>query len=303
MNSSINHPVRLPSLAALRSFEAAARHRSAKLAAAELSVTPTAISHQVRQLEDTLGVALFVRTPRQLVLTPQGRDLQAGLADAFDRVARAVTKARAPLPRQRVTLSTTPAVAARLLLPCVGSLAQAHPDLDLRIHASHEPVALDGEAADVAIRYGTGRWPGMHTEKLFDNVFVPACSPVLGLRKRADIAACTLLHFEPRAGRSALLGWPAWQARARVRGLDAQAGPVFSDETLTISAALAGNGIALMSKALIGEELRRGALVQPFGPELKGEPFHFVMPVQRAGEPLLKAVRDWVREQVDTLMA
>lgn len=294
---------RLPSLAALRSFEAAARHRSAKLAAAELSVTPTAVSHQVRQLEEALGVQLFVRTPRQLVLTPQGRDLQAGLADAFARVAQAVAKARAPLPRQRVTLSTTPAVAARLLLPCVGSLAQAHPDLDLRIHASHDPVALDGEAADVAIRYGSGRWPGMHCEKLFDNVFIPACSPALGLRKRGDLLACKLLHFEPRSGRSAPLGWPAWQARARVRGLDAQAGPVFSDETLTISAALAGNGIGLMSRALIRDELARGALVQPFGPALKGEPFHLVMPVQRSREPLLRAVRDWVREQADALVA
>lgn len=294
---------RLPSLAALRSFEAAARHRSAKLAAAELSVTPTAISHQVRQLEETLGVPLFVRTPRQLVLTPQGRDLQAGLADAFERVAQAVAKARAPLPRRRVTLSTTPAVAARLLLPCVGSLAQAHPDLDLRIHASHEPVPLDGEAADVAIRYGTGRWAGMHTEKLFDNVFIPACSPVLGLRKRADIVGATLLHFEPRSGKSMPLGWPAWQAKARVRGLDAAAGPVFSDETLTITAALAGNGIALMSRALIGDELRRGALVQPFGPELRGEAFHFVVPTPRAREPLVAAVRDWVREQAAALAA
>lgn len=303
MNSSISGSMRLPSLVALRSFEAAARHRSAKLAASELSVTPTAVSHQVRQLEDTLGVPLFVRTPRQLVLTPQGRDLQAGLADAFARVSQAVAKARAPLPRQRVTLSTTPAVAARLLLPSVGSLAQAHPDLDLRIHASHEPVALDGEAADVAIRYGTGRWAGMHCEKLFDNLFIPACSPALGLRRRSDAAGCTLLHFEPCSGRSTPLGWPAWQARARVRGLDAHAGPVFSDETLTISAALAGNGIALMSKALIGDELARGALVQPFGPELKGEAFHLVMPAQRAREPLLRAVRDWVREQVDAMVA
>jgi len=292
---------RLPSLGSLRSFEAAARHRSAKLAAAELSVTPTAVSHQVRQLEEALGVLLFVRTPRQLVLTPAGSQLQAGLADAFARMARAVDQAREPLTRRRVTLSTTPAVAARLLMPFVGSLAQRHPDVDLRIHASHEPVPLDGEAADVAIRYGAGRWPGMHAVKLFDNVFIPACSPALGLRRRSDIVRATLLHFEPRAGRSMPLGWPQWHDKAKVKGLDAAAGPVFSDETLTISAALGGNGIALMSRALIGDELARGALVQPFGPELRGEAFHFVVPARRAREPLIAAVRDWVREQAAAL--
>lgn len=292
----MSHPRSLPSLSALRAFEAAARHRSAKLAAQELSVTPTAISHQVRQLEDTLGLALFVRTPRQLVLTAQGQVLQKALTESFDAMAQAVAGLHAAPARQTVTLSATPAVVARWLLPRVPQLQARHPELDLRLHVSHAPVPLDGVTADMAVRYGRGQWPGLVAEKLFDTLFVPACSPALGLRRRADLVRHTLLHFEPLGAKSADIGWAAWQKRARVPGLDVQAGPVFSDETLTVSAALAGQGVALMGRVLVEDELRRGTLVQPFGPGLQGQPFHLVYPVQRRDDPLLRAVRDWVLE-------
>lgn len=170
----------LPSLSSLRAFEAAARYESAKQAALELSVTATAISHQIRGLEESLGVALFIRKPRQLELTPQGRALQQVLESAFDSIS-SVVKGLRPVPcRQAITLSTTPAVAARWLLSWVCLFRESHPDIDLRIHASPEPVALDGVTADLAIRYGDGRWPGLVAEKLLDNTFVPACSPHLG---------------------------------------------------------------------------------------------------------------------------
>lgn len=288
-------PRQLPALAALRAFEAAARHCSAQRAANELSVTPTAISHRVRQLETSLGVALFVRRPRQLVLTPQGRELQAVLGESFDAIARAVARLRAPPQRQAVTLSATPAVAARWLLPRVGSLRALHPRLDLRIHASHEAVALDGVTADIAIRYGKGAWAGMVAEKLFDNVFAPACSPALGLRRRGDLKRHTLLHFALPGSRSQPGTWSAWQHVAQVPGLDVSAGPVFSDETHTVSAALQGQGVALMSLALIADELRAGNLVQPFGPELPGLPFHLVCPQARRNEPAVAAVFEWVK--------
>ncbi|WP_418121147.1 LysR substrate-binding domain-containing protein [Variovorax sp. 160MFSha2.1] len=286
----------LPPLAALRAFEAAARHCSAKLAANELSVTPTAISHQVRQLEDSLGVALFIRQPRQLVLTPQGRELQAVLGEAFNAMANAVARLRAPPERMAITLSTTPAVAARWLLPRVSTLRALHPRLDLRIHASHDAVALDGVTADLAIRYGRGQWPGMVSEKLFDNVFAPACSPALKLRRPDELARHTLLHFTVPGSKSQPGTWAAWQQEAQVPGLDVSAGPVFSDETHTVWAALQGQGVALMSLALIADELRAGNLVQPFGPELPGLPFHLVCPQARRDEPAVAAVFEWVRE-------
>ncbi|HYW58579.1 MAG TPA: transcriptional regulator GcvA [Polaromonas sp.] len=284
----------LPPLSALRAFEAAARHRSAKRAAEELSVTATAISHQLRTLEDWLGVQLFLRKPRQLELTAAGRELLDDVGNAFDTMAGAVARLRAVPQRRHVTLSTTPAVASRWLLPHVGRLSELHPGLDLRIHVTHEPVALDGHSADIAIRYGSGRWPGLVAHKLFDNVFVPTCSPALKLKRVLDLQRHGLLHFESCNARSAPISWTGWQKLAKVRGLDPSVGSVFSDETHTISAAIAGQGVALMSRALISDELRQGTLVCPFGPEFKGEPFHLVYPEAQRESPTVKAVRDWV---------
>lgn len=285
---------RLPSLSALRAFEAAARHESAKQAAIELSVTATAISHQIRGLEDALGVSLFIRKPRQLELTPQGRELQQVLETAFDNISSAVERLMAVPARRAVTLSTTPAIAVRWLLSWVCLLRNSHPDLDLRIHASHEPVVLDGVTADLAIRYGDGRWPGLVAEKLFDNTFIPACSPHLGLKNVADLPKHPLIHFRPQMASVSPMDWAGWQQQAQVPGLDVSAGLVFSDETHAVSAAIGGQGVALMSRPLIEDELKEQRLVQPFGPELEGKPFYLVYPESRRNDPAILAVRDWV---------
>jgi LysR family glycine cleavage system transcriptional activator len=278
----------------LRAFEAAARHESAKQAAEELSVTATAISHQIRALEESLGVALFLRKPRKLELTLAGRELQQVLESAFDSIGAAVERLSAAPRRHAVTLSTTPAVAVRWLLSWVCLLRDSHPDIDLRIHASHEPVALDGVTADIAIRYGDGRWPGLVAEKLFDNTFIPACSPLLGLHDAADLPRHTLIHFRNQAVISAPLDWAVWQKKAQVPGLDVSAGLVFSDETHAVSAAVGAQGVALMSRQLIEDELREGRLVQPFGPELEGKPFFLVYPESRINDPTILAVREWI---------
>lgn len=285
---------RLPSLSALRTFEAAARHESAKQAAEELSVTATAISHQIRALEETLGVALFLRKPRQLELTAAGRELQQVLESAFDSIGAAVERLSAVPSRQAITLSTTPAVAVRWLLSWVCMLRDAHPDIDLRIHASHEPVALDGVTADIAIRYGDGRWPGLVAEKLFDNTFVPACSPLLNLHDAAELPRHSLIHFRNQLAVSSPVDWVVWQKQAQVPGLDVSAGLVFSDETHAVSAAVGAQGVALMSRQLIEDELREGRLVQPFGPVLEGKPFFLVYPESRRHDPAILAVRDWI---------
>lgn len=285
---------RLPPLSALRAFEAAARHESAKQAAEELSVTATAISHQIRALEESLGLALFVRKPRQLELTMAGRELQQVLESAFDSIGAAVERLSAAPRRHAVTLSTTPAVAVRWLLSWVCLLRDSHPDIDLRIHASHEPVALDGVTADIAIRYGDGRWPGLVAEKLFDNTFIPACSPLLGLHDAAELPRHTLIHFRNQAVISSPLDWAVWQKQAKVPGLDVAAGLVFSDETHAVSAAVGAQGVALMSRQLIEDELTAGRLVQPFGPELEGKPFFLVYPESRRNDPSIQAVREWI---------
>lgn len=285
---------RLPSLSSLRAFEAAARHESAKQAAQELSVTATAISHQVRGLEEALGVPLFLRKPRQLELTAQGRELQQVLETAFDSISSAVERLSAVPVRQTITLSTTPAIAVRWLLPWICMLRDAHPDIDLRIHATHEPVALDGVTADLAVRYGDGRWPGLVAEKLVDNTFIPACSPYLGLHDITQLPGHSLIHFRNPGAVSSPLDWSVWQKLAKVPGLDVSAGLVFSDETHVISAAVGAQGVALMSRQLIQDELEEGRLVQPFGPEFEGKPFFLVYPESRRHDPTVLAIRDWV---------
>lgn len=290
---------RLPSLTALRAYEAAARHASVQAAAAELSVTPTAVSHQVRLLEEELGVALFTRTPRQLVLTPKGQELLSGLSNAFDAMAQTVARVRQPLERQTITLSSTPAVAVRWLLPRLPALQTAAPTLDLRLVISHRWAELDGVQADMAIRYGDGHWPGLTAHHLLDNDFVPVCSPRLGLTQASDLPRHTLLHFEPTALKARTTWrkeWADWQQLAGVDGLDVGAGPVFSDETHAISAALAGQGVALMSRRLVEPELMSGTLVAPFGPVLPGQPFYLVYPTQRETEGPINAVRQWLLE-------
>ena len=285
---------KLPPLSALRAFEAAARHESAKRAAEELSVTATAISHQIRSLEESLGVALFVRKPRKLELTASGRELKEVLEGAFDSISAAVERLRSAPQRHAVTLTTTPVIASRWLLSWVCMLRETHPTIDLRIHASHETVALDGVTADIAIRYGDGRWPGMVAEKLLDNTFIPACSPLLGLSDANDLPNHSLIHFHSPSAGTGPVDWAGWQKLAKVPGLDVSAGLVFSDETHAVSAAVGAQGVALMSRELIEDELAAGRLVQPFGPEIKVKAFYLVYPEKRKSEPVIQAVRDWV---------
>lgn len=285
---------RLPSLSALRAFEAAARHESAKQAALELSVTPTAISHQIRGLEEALGIALFVRKPRQLELTPRGRELQQVLEASFDNISHTIERLSAMPERRGITLTTTPVVAVRWLLPWVCLLRDSHPDIDLRIHASHEPVALDGVTADLAIRHGDGRWPGLVAEKLFDTTLIPTCSPQLVQHVDGDFTKYPLIHFRPQGILISPMDWVGYQKVAQIPGLSIGAGLAFSDESHAISAAVGGQGVMLMSRQLIEDELAEGRLVQPFGPELSDRAFFLVYPENRRNDPTILAIREWV---------
>ncbi|RUR36522.1 LysR substrate-binding domain-containing protein [Vreelandella populi] len=285
---------RLPSLSALRAFEAAARHESAKQAALELAVTATAISHQIRGLEEALGITLFVRKPRQLELTPQGRELQQVLESSFDNISSTIARLSAMPKRRSVTLTTTPVVAVRWLLPWVCLLRESHPDIDLRIHASHEPVAIDGITADLAIRHGDGRWSGLVAEKLFDTTLIPVCSPQLAQQAGKDALKYPLIHFRPQGVFISPTDWPGYQKIAQVPGLVVSAGLAFSDESHAIAAAVGGQGVMLMSRQLIEDELADGRLIQPFGPELEDRAFFLVYPESRRNDPTILATRDWV---------
>lgn len=288
----------LPPLGMLRAFEAAARHLSFKRAAQELAVTPTAISHQIGRLEENLGVALFERRARRVVMTPAGSTLFPVLRDGLDAFADAVDGLRARKARRYVTLSATTAFTAKWLVPRAASFRAAYPDLDLRLHASDEPVDLAAGTVDAAIRYGRGTYPGLHSEQLIADRFAPICSPRLGLSEPAELKRATLIHFEWKLTDRDTPVWRRWFAAAGLQADDPAAGLTFSDESHAIQAALAGHGVALLSLILVSGELASGALVQPFGPVLPGYRYHLVYREDHRGSGQVALVRDWIRSHI-----
>lgn len=286
---------RLPPLTALRAFEAAARHLSFKHAAAELSLTPTAISHQVRQLEDLLGVRLFVRGTRRVDLTPAGQALFPALRDGFDAIARAVQVVRPRTQPRALVLSTTMAFASRWLLQRLARFAADHPDIALHLHTSDEPVDLQGGAAQLAVRYGPGSYPGMKCVPLLPSRFAPICASGLRVRDPEDLARVPLIGFEWFRRDAATPDWPLWFERAGCAALPRQLH--FSDEVHAIQAAIAGQGVALINLALVADELRTQMLCQPFCPELPGHGFHLVWPEAWEVDPDIAKVRAWLLDE------
>jgi LysR family transcriptional regulator, glycine cleavage system transcriptional activator len=266
---------KLPPLAALRAFEAAARHQSFKRAAHELGVTPTAISHQVKLLEDTLRMPLFRRGVRRIDLTAEGQRLFPVLRDGFDRMDEVLAELRKPT-RKILTLSATPLFTARWLVPRVDRFREMNPGVDLRLHATVETVDLVGGEADAAVRYGRGPFPGLIAKTLVAQRFVPMCSPSLGATHAEDLRQLPLLHSEWHVRGPDTPTWQRWGEVSGVQGVDWTKGVTFTDESNLIQAAIAGHGVALLSPLLLSAELEIGTLVQPFGPALSGLHFHFV---------------------------
>jgi LysR family glycine cleavage system transcriptional activator len=291
---------RLPALGSLRAFEAAARHESFKRAAAELGVTPTAISHQIRRLEAEIGAPLFLRQTRLVTLTAEGDALYRPLRQALDTMADAVAAVKRRPARKVATLSATTAFTARLLVPRAASFRRLHADWDLRLHASDDPVNLEAGEVDAAIRYGLGRYPGLTAMPLLTDKFAPVCSPHLNLRAVDDLSTVSLIHFEWRfaSAKRAMPSWRLWATRAGLTWLDADGGIAFSDESSAIQAAIAGQGVALLSLALVAAELASGALVQPFGPKLEGRRYDLVYPSGADAHPAVAVLRHWVMEDL-----
>lgn len=284
----------------LRAFEAAARHGSFKHAAAELGVTPTAFSHQIRRLEAEIGKALFLRQTRLVTLTAEGDALFPPLRQAFGSMADAIAAVRRRPARKVATLSATTAFTARLLVSSASSFRSLHADWDLRLHASDEPVNLEAGEADAAIRYGLGRYPGLTTLPLLADQFAPVCSPHLKLRSAKDLTKVALIHFEWRfaTAKRTLPSWRSWAARARLTDINVESGITFSDESAAIQAAIAGQGVALLSSVLVAPEVASGALVQPFGPKLDGRRYDLVYPTGAEARPAVAALRRWVMEDL-----
>jgi len=282
---------RLP-LGALRAFEAAARLESFRQAADELGVTPTAISHRIRELEETLGLKLFDRQVRRVSLTLSGKRLFPVLRDGFDAFAEALLGLKPDNGEAAVTVSALVAFAARRLLPRIAEFRRAHPDLQLRLHASDDPVDLRSGAADLAIRYGYGPFPGLVAEPLFVESFAPVCSPNLHLAMPGDLRGQTLLHAEWRHPAADTPTWARWAQAAGLPDLDTTPRLAFTDDSQAIQAAVAGQGVAMASLGLVQDELASGLLVQPFGPVIPGRPYHLLrLPTASSA---VMAVHDWL---------
>jgi LysR family glycine cleavage system transcriptional activator len=285
---------RLPALNALKAFEAAARHESFTKAAHELNVTQGAVSHQVKALEAELGLRLFQRERQRLVITEAGRTYLEVVRDAFDRIASGTERL---LQRQKsgvLTVSTSPNFAAKWLVPRLGRFSETNPAIDLRIGATMQHVDFARDEVDLAIRHGDGRWPSLHVTRLGVEELFPVCSPALlkgrnALRTPADLARHTLLHLgEP-------LDWSKWLEAAGVSHPAMSRGPVFSQSSFAIDAAIDGQGVALARTALCASDLLAGRLVRPFDLVLKiSYGYWIVCPKANAELPKITAFRDWL---------
>ena len=280
---------------ALRAFEAAARERSLTKAAEALHVTHGAISHQIKALEEDLGVRLVERAGRGIRLTDEGERFAVRVRAAFGELASAVQEMTERANPRRLRVSSTPSFAARWLLPRIGRFVNAHPNLDLDIHAGNALVDFNRDDVDVAVRYGFGQWSGVMSEFLADDAFFPVCSPRIagGVPRRVeDLASHTLLRAEDEY----------WQPWFRAVGLDwpePDRGTTFNDSSHLMQAAVDGQGIALARRSLLGNDLRNGLLVRPFPAEVPSPRRYYLVYLPRmAGSPKLAAFRQWLHDEV-----
>ncbi len=291
--------VRLPPLNAVRVFEAAARLASFNRAAEELHVTPSAVSHQVRALEEYLGVKLFQRLTRQVQLTTEGRLYLGPVRDALEQIRLATEQIARDRHSGPLTISAAPSFTVGWLMPRLSQFQLAHPDIEVRLNASVEVVDLTRSDVDVGIRSGTGEWPGLRGHRLMAEELVPVCSPALlegtdAPAKPADLARTTLLHELPRIGQ-----WRTWLSATGVQHPEPDRGPKLQNQALAVDAAAAGMGVALANRRFVESQLQDGRLVIPFETGFVSEcVYYLVYPEARAHHHKVAAFRDWLLEAV-----
>lgn len=289
---------RLPNLKALRAFEAAGRHLSFTRAAAELNVTQAAISHQIKALEDELGLRLFRREARGLLLTDSGQLYLPEVSAVFARLVQATERLRQREETGILTVSVLPSFAARWLVPRLRRFRAQHPEIDLRVAATDKLIDFSRDGVDLAIRYGYGDYRGLFWEHLLAEEIFPVCSPALlqegsdgrpALRQPEDLRHHTLLHDDLRTD------WAMWLKAAGVRGIDPHRGPGFTDSSMLLQAAVDGQGVALGRSALAGDDLAAGRLVRPFAFSLPaGLAYYIACPEHAVEAPKIRAFRSWL---------
>lgn len=306
--------MRLPPLNALRAFEVAARHLSVKRAAAELNVTPAAVSHQIRTLEEYLGVQLFHRYNRALELTDAARACLPKLREGFDCLIKAVEVLRAQKGTGSFTVSAAPSFAARWLMPRLHRFFEAHPEIDVRVSARMRQVSEGGRGtaaeratidawladSDIAILYGRGAYPGFHVDKLLPLTVTPICSPRLitgdsPLTRPEDLRDHMLLHDDTGDLYDGESFWNVWLNAAGVNGIDTRRGPHFSHAVLAFEAAIEGSGVVATMPVLAAADLHAARLITPFALRVPLQSAYYLVCTDTAmTRPAVAAFREWL---------
>jgi LysR family glycine cleavage system transcriptional activator len=291
----------LPPLNAVRAFEAAARHLNFTRASEELFVTQAAISHQVKALEEWLGVPLFERQGRNVFLTPAGQAYFTEVRELLDALAQATTQARTADAAGPLTVSTLASFAANWLVPRLGNFATAHPDIEVRISANDTLVDFARDNVDMAVRYGNGEWRGVDVVPLMTEDVFPVCSPALlegptPLREPADLKHFNLLHDDMQ------INWSVWLEAAGVGDeVDGERGTRIDLSALIVDAAVGGQGVALARSALVAHHLAAGRLVKPFDVQLPSRyAYYIVYPPRSRALPRVQLFAAWLIEMAET---
>ncbi|AQH04219.1 transcriptional regulator (plasmid) [Burkholderia sp. KK1] len=291
-------PQRLPPLNALRLFEAAARHRSFKLAAAELNVTPGAVSHGIGALEKLLGVELFVREPRGLSLSAAGEHYLPYIAEAFSLIAIGTRSLADRRTRRSISVTCAPTLAARWLVPRLADFRARWPDVDVSVDTSRRQAGFPVDGFDIGLRLSRGPVDGASWQRLFGERLVPLCSPAYrarlsGADGSADLSRATLIHVD-----TASQDWQAWMDGAGIDGLDLRGGLRFDTVQLAFDAAAAGLGVVIGRRPLVDRELTAGTLVEASATRVETQTAYWLCESPHASERAdLVAFRTWLIEQ------
>lgn len=290
---------RLPPLNTLRLFEAAGRHRSFKLAAEELNVTPSAVSHGIQTLEDWLGAPLFVRGHRSLELSAAGIAYLPRVRDALAQLASATEAVPGRRPSGRLSISVAPTFGLRWLIPSLPRFNARHPQIEVTVDTSHRRVEFPRDGIDLAIRLGRGDWDDLYSLCLVMEELVPVCTPEIAvtITSAEDLKGKTLLHLV-----NASEDWAAWAALAGVGGLDLERGLRLDTIQMVQEAAAQGLGIAIGRLPLAGPEIESGRLVPVLGPPRRCQSGYWLVTGRDSlARPEVVAFRDWIRAELKTM--
>jgi LysR family glycine cleavage system transcriptional activator len=291
-----------PGLRSLRAFVASARLLSFSRAAEEIGVTPAAISHQIKEVEDQLRVTLFIRNSRTMSLTREGEILATAAQESLETLGRAVKRVKRLENRNQIKVSASASIAAKWLVPRLDKFMEIAPNADVRLDVNNALVDFEREDVDIAVRFGEGKYPGLDAKLLFQDIVFPVCSPSIitketPLSQPRDLLKHKLIHLDyDIQSASPWPNWKMWMAAAGIKDFDDRSGLHFRQTSLTVQAAIDGMGVALGDSNLVADDLAAGRLVKPFELVLRTPPqfaYYIITPRGAPPNPLVALFLDW----------